>query len=221
MWVAANSWPARGRLAGDAGVAALVAAASPRAHLLWADDLAGQRVVVAASADASGTGGTLVRMWAGAAGADPAVLTPVGLVRDRVTFRDDVVPIAVESGPADGDGPGAVLLLARPTVLEASISPLVEYGRNGGVGRRWTDVVLRDGVATVPLRGPLPPAFRVRVDGYDAGPLGATPLGLRPEPLQPPGRVTGRGARSVRRRVHRAPGLGGAQPRHAGGGGAR
>ncbi len=186
VWVATNTWPARGGLATDAGVAALVAGASPRAHLLWADDLAGQRVVVAASADASGTGGTLARMWAGAAGADPTSLTPVGLVRDRVTFRDDVVPIAVEDGAADGRGPGAVLLLARPTVLEASFSPVVEYNRNGGVGRRWTEVVLRDGVATVPLRGPLPPAFRVRVDGYDGGPLGATPLGLpTPSPSRP------------------------------------
>ncbi len=79
-----------------------------------------------------------------------------------------------------------MLLLARPTVLEASYSPVVEYGRNGGVGRRWTEVALRDGVATVPLRGPLPPAFRVRVDGYDAGPLGATPLGLpTPSPSGP------------------------------------
>ena len=186
VWVAANTWPARGRLAGDPGVAALVAAASPLAHLLWADDLAGQRVVVAASADASGTGGTLVRMWAGLTGADPRSLTPVGLVRDRVTFRDDVVPIAVEGGSAGGKGPGAVLLLTRPTVLEASYSPLVEYGRNGGVGRSWTEVDLRDGVATVPLRGPLPPAFRVRLDGYDAGPLGATPLGLpAPSPSGP------------------------------------
>ena len=186
VWVAANTWPARGRLATDRDVATLVAGASPRAHLLWADDVAGQRVVVAASADASGTGGTLVRMWAGAAGAPAASLTPVGLVRDRVTFRDDVVPIAVEDGSTDGTGPGAVLLLARPTVLEASFSALVEYGRNGGVGRSWTEVALRDGVATVPLQGPLPPAFRVRLDGYDAGPLGATPLGLpAPSPSGP------------------------------------
>ncbi len=186
MWVAANTWPARGGLATDAGVAALVAGASPRAHLLWAGDLAGQRVVVAASADASGTGGTLVRLWAGAAGADPRLLAPVGLVRDRVTFRDDVVPIAVEDRSGDRKGAGAVLLLARPTVLEASFSPLVAYGRNGGVGRTWTEVPLDDGVATVPLRGPLPPAFRVRLDGYDAGPLGATPLGLpAPSPSGP------------------------------------
>ncbi|MFL6080087.1 MAG: hypothetical protein ACJ714_09180 [Ornithinibacter sp.] len=186
VWVAANTWPARGGLAQDAGVAALVAGASPRAHLLWADDVAGQRVVVAASADASGTGGTLVRMWAGAVGADPGSLAPVGLVRDRVTFRDDVVPIAIEARTRSGRGPGAVLLLARPTVLEASFSPVVDYGRNGLVGRSWTEVLLDDGVATVPLGGALPPAFRVHLDGYDAGPLGATPLGLpTPSPSGP------------------------------------
>ena len=184
VWAPTSSWPARGRLAADARVAALVAGASPRAHLLWADDLAGQRVVVAATADASGTGGTLVRMWTGPRGAAADTLLPTGLVRDRVTFIDDVVPVAVEAGPDDEDGAGAVLLLARPTVLEASYSPVVAYARNGGVGRQWTEVGLRDGVATVALRGPMPPTFRVRLDGFDAGPLGATPLGL-PVPDDP------------------------------------
>ena len=184
VWVRTSSWPARGRLAADARVAALVAGASPRAHLLWADDLAGQRVVVAATADASGAGGTLLRMWTGPRGAAADTLLPTGLVRDRVTFIDDVVPVAVEAGPDDEDGAGAVLLLARPTVLEASYSPVVAYARNGGVGRQWTEVGLRDGVATVALRGPMPPTFRVRLDGFDAGPLGATPLGL-PVPDDP------------------------------------
>ncbi len=184
VWTRTSSWPARGRLAADDRVAALVAGASPRANLLWADDLAGQRVVVAATADASGTGGTLVRMWTGPRGAAADTLLPTGLVRDRVTFIDDVVPVAVEAGPDDEDGAGAVLLLARPTVLEASYSPVVAYARNGGVGRQWTEVGLRDGVATIALRGPMPPTFRVRLDGFDAGPLGATSLGL-PVPDDP------------------------------------
>jgi len=186
VWTTSNTWPARGRLATDAGVAALVESASPRAHVLWADDLAGQRVVVAAPADGSGSGGTLVRVWAGSRGADPASLTAVDLARDRVALMDDVVPLAVEAGVDDEDGTGAVLLLARPTVLEASYSPLVAYERNGGVGRRWTKVALRDGVATVPIRGPMPPTFRVHLDGYDGGPLGVTPLGLpTPHPSDP------------------------------------
>lgn len=186
VWTSTNSWPARGRLAADAGVAAVVAGASPRAHLLWADDLAGQRVVVAAPADGSGSDGTLVRMWAGSRGADPTSLTPVDLVRNRVALVADVVVLAVEAGVDDEDGAGAVLLLARPTVLEASYSALVSYGRNGGVGRQWTDVGLRDGVATVPIRGPMPPTFRVRLDGYDGGPLGVAPLGLpTPGPSAP------------------------------------
>ena len=184
VWTRTSSWPARGRLATDDRVAALVAGASPRVNLLWADDLAGQRVVVAATVDDGGTGGTLVRMWTGPRGAAADTLLPTGLVRDRVTFIDDVVPIAVEAGPDDEDGAGAVLLLARPTVLEASYSPVVAYARNGGVGRQWTEVGLRDGVATVALRGPMPPTFRVRHDGFDAGPLGATSLGL-PVPADP------------------------------------
>ena len=163
-----------------------MATASPRARLLWADDLAGQRVVVAAPADGSGSGGTLVRVWAGSRGADPASLTPVELVRDRVALVDDVVALAVEAGVADEDGAGAVLLLARPMVLQASYSALVSYERHGEVGRRWTEVALRDGVATVSIRGPMPPTFRVRVDGYDGGPLGVVPLGLpAPAPSAP------------------------------------
>ena len=186
VWATASTWPARGRLATDEGVVALVAGASPRARLLYADDVAGRRVVVASTADASGVSGTLVRMWTGPRGAAATDLLATGLVRDRVTFVDDVVPVAVDAGPDDEEGAGAVVLLARPTVLEASYSPTVSYARGGGVGRRWTEVALRDGVATVPLRGPMPPAFRVRVDGFDGGPLGVTPLGLPvPDPSTP------------------------------------
>ena len=163
-----------------------MAGASPRARLLYADDVAGRRVVIASTADASGASGTLVRMWTGPRGATATDLLATGLVRDRVTFVDDVVPVAVDAGPDDEEGAGAVVLLARPTVLEASYSPTVSYARDGGVGRRWTEVALRDGVATVPLRGPMPPAFRVRVDGFDGGPLGVTPLGLPvPDPSTP------------------------------------
>ena len=185
-WAMTSSWPARGELAADPGVTALVAGASPRAHLLYADDVAGRRVVVAATADTSGQGGTLVRMWTGSRGAPAGTLVPANLVRDRVMFMD-IVPVAVEAGPDDEDGEGAVLVLARPVVLEARYSPLVAYRRGSvEVGRIWTDVSLRDGVATIPIRGSLPPAFRVHVDGYDGGPLGATPLGLAtPSPSGP------------------------------------
>ena len=184
VWAVTSSWPARGRLATDAGVVALVAGASPRSRLLYADDVAGRRVVIASTADASGATGTLVRMWTGPRGAPAASLLPTDLVRDRVAFLDDVVPVAVDPGPDDESGAGAVLLLARPTVLEAQYSRVVEYARNGGVRRSWAEVPLDDGVGTIALRGPLPPAFRVRLDGYDGGPLGATPLGL-PVPADP------------------------------------
>jgi hypothetical protein len=185
-WAMTSTWPARGRLANDPGVTALVAGASPRAHLLYADDVAGRRVVVAATADTSGVGGTLVRMWAGPRGARAETLADANLVRDRMMAMD-VVPVAVEPGPGDEGGEGAVLLLTRPVVLEARYSPLVAYGRGSvEVGRVWTDVSLRDGVAAIPIRGSLPPAFRVHVDGYDGGPLGATPLGLpTPSPSGP------------------------------------
>ncbi|HYN66196.1 MAG TPA: antitoxin Xre-like helix-turn-helix domain-containing protein [Ornithinibacter sp.] len=184
VWAVTSSWPPRGRLAAEADVVALVAGASPRARLLYADDVASRRVVIASTADASGVTGTLVRMWTGPRGATAAALLPTALVRDRVALMDDVVPVAVDAGPDDEDGAGAVVLLARPTVLEAQYSPVVTYLGNGGVDRRWTQVPLGDGVATVALRGPLPPAFRVRLDGFDGGPLGRASLGL-PVPDDP------------------------------------
>ena len=186
-WARTSTWPARGRLANDPGVLALVAGASPRAHLLFADDVGDRRVVVAATAEASGAGGTLVRMWAGSPGARADALAPGRLVRDRVAFLDDVVPVAVEPAAGNDDGAGVVLLLARPTVLEAQYSPVVAYPRaRYEVARRWSEVALRDGIASIPIRGSLPPAFRVRVDGYDGGPLGSTALGLpAPSPSGP------------------------------------
>ena len=156
----------------------------------------------------AGSGGTLVRMWTGPRGAAadrPAADRP-GARPGHVRGRRRADRRRRRSGRR-GRVPGAVLLLARPTVLEASYSPLVSYARSGGVGRQWTEVLLRDGVATVPLRGPMPPAFRVRVDGYDGGPLGATPLGLPvPDPSAPAGRRPARGPRPVRRGLHRAAG---------------
>ena len=93
----------------------------------------------------------------GAARRRPGSLAPVGLVRDRVTFRTTSSRSPSRPGPTTGRGPGAVLLLARPAVLEARYSPLVAYGAQRRGRPQLDRGALRDGVATVPLRGPLPP----------------------------------------------------------------
>jgi hypothetical protein len=183
-WRSAATWPARGSLARDAGLAALALTASPGARLLFADDLPGRRVVVVGSTDRSGSPGTEVRLWTGREGAAPEELVETSLGRTRVEFADDVVPVVVPA-PAQAGLPD-LLVLARPPVLAAEYSTRVSYLRTGEVNRSWSEVRLTGGVATVPITSPVPPALRVRVDGYDGAAVGAVVVGLGPPDLSAP-----------------------------------
>lgn len=184
VWQSAATWPARGSLAQDAGLAALALTGSPGSRLLFADDLPGRRVVIVGSTNRSGTPGTEVRLWTGHEGAAPEDLVETPLARTRVQFADDVVPVVVPA-PAQAGLPD-LLVLARPRVLAAEYSTRVSYLRTGEVNRSWTEVRLTGGVAKVPLRSPVPPALRVRVDGYDGAAVGAVVMGLGPPDLSAP-----------------------------------
>ncbi|GAA4411086.1 hypothetical protein GCM10023168_31500 [Fodinibacter luteus] len=185
VWTTTATWPARGRLAGDPRLAVLATSASTTARLLFADDVLGRRVVVAATAVA-GPGGSRLLLWAGPEGVAPALLLQSHLVRDRLQFADDVVPLVLTA--PRGGGPAGLLLLGRPTVLVAEHSARVRYTPGGDVERTWDEVALRDGVATVPLGDGVPPALRVRIDGYEGGPLAASVPGLGPiDPAAPLG----------------------------------
>ena len=175
VWRSTATWPARGRLANDAGISDMVRAISPTSRVLFADDLPARRVVVA-RAGGSDVSSTVVRLWTGPHGAGPAELVETPLLRDRVAFADDVVPVVVPP-PAQAGLPD-LLFLARPTVLVGEYSRWVTYARGGDVSRRWTEVQLRDGVARVPISFPVSPALRVRFGGYDGAPVGATVPGL-------------------------------------------
>ena len=183
-WRTTSTWPARGSLANDPEVLGVVRAQAPTAHVLFADDLPGRRVVVASAFEPSGGLGTTVRLWTGPGGGVSGALTEAALVRDRITFLTDVVPVVVPA--ADRAGLPDLLLLGRPHVLTAEYSTRVTYASTGEAMRTWTEVPLDSGTARVPLSTPVPPALRVRLGGYDGGPVGTSPLGLgRPDPTGP------------------------------------
>ena len=181
VWRSAATWPARGRLADDAVLASLVTTMAPSSRLLFADDLPGRRVVVVGKPDEGGTPGLDVRLWTGPEGGGPEVLVETSVGRSRVQFADDVVPVVVPQ-PAQAGLP-ELLLLTRPVVATAEYSTRVSYARTGEVSRTWREVRLTGGVATVPITSPVPPALRVRVDGYDGAAVGAVVTGLGPPDL--------------------------------------
>ncbi len=167
-WASTRTWTARGTLARDPAVRALVEARDPGATLLWAGDAEDLRVVVARR-DLSREGSTTVRVWAGARGAGVAALSEVPLRVEEIEDADDAVALSL---PSTSGTHGLLLLLSRPQVLRCAYSPLVTYTRAGGVRRQWREVGLIDGVSTVGLRRPPGPALRVRLGPFDGPPAG-------------------------------------------------
>ena len=132
-WAMTSSWPARGRLANDPGSPPWW----PAPHRARTCSTPTTSPAAASWWPRRPTPAGWAAPWCGCgpARAVPA-RTPsprANLVRDRMMAMD-VVPVAVEAGPDDEDGEGAVLLLARPVVLEARYSPLVAYG---AAAARW------------------------------------------------------------------------------------
>jgi hypothetical protein len=163
-WASTAHWPVRGGLGGDIGAGQLVAGRSGR--LVWADDIGDQRLALAVVSPSS-TGST-VRLWSGAAGAAAGLLDPVPLAQERVDGAADVVAAAAPTARGS-----LLVVLARPTVEVAELSPVVQPTRRGSVERRWLTIPLRGGVGTVALDAPLGPAARVRCGDFDGPPAGS------------------------------------------------
>ncbi len=165
-WATSSRWPARGALAGDLGVQALVARGGPGTRLLWADDVADLRVVVAATFAEDRPDSTAVRAWTGPPGTAAERLTEVVLGFDAILGVEDVVALGL-------DRPGGAVLVAltRPTERSAAFSPVVRPTAAGSVERTYTMLALADGVGTllVPERWGI--AGRVRVADYDGVPV--------------------------------------------------
>ncbi len=179
-WGSTSSWPARGRLAGDTGVQALVLARSSQAsRLIWADDVGSRRIVIAAVLDASDSLHTVVRAWQGPRGADPTGLADVPLTLSTIGGVRDVVALTLaDRDEAGSSGSSLVIVLGHPTEQDAAYSTLVVPTPGGGVRRRWTPLTLEEGVGVAAVDRPLSPATRVRVGAYDGPPATPDPLWL-------------------------------------------
>ncbi|MBM6401507.1 hypothetical protein [Phycicoccus sonneratiae] len=167
-WRSSGRWPARGTLATDLGIQALVARAAPAARLLFADDVHDVRCVVAKTLlpDDVG-GGTQLQLWAGSVGAPAEQLTMVPLGYSGIYEVGDVVAVGVPHPSA-----GVLLVLTRPSIDLAQYSLTARPTPAGLSSRTWRNVRLEAGVGSVLLDAPAGPATRVRCAGYD-GPLPA------------------------------------------------
>ena len=174
-WASTSTWAARGALAADEAIQALVIARSaPGSRLLWADD-AGDRRIVVARVPPSTLESTAIAMWVGRRGADPGSLEEVPLTVGEIRRTGDAVAAVVPDGSGEG---GLLVLLTRPRVLRSYYSPVVEYLPAGGAHRRWTEVELTDGAGASYVPTPPGPALRVRVGRYDGPPAGPQQVSL-------------------------------------------
>ena len=169
-WESVSRWAARGRLATDPQVQGLVISRSTGGgHLLFADDVAGQRLVVAATLH-PGTSDVIVQAWQGPAGAVPASLLEVPLQSPFVAGGQVAVPLAVPTSPGT-----LLLVLARPTVTGAEYSPTVFPTPAGTIGRSWVPLSLTGGIGVTHWDDEQGPALRLRCAGFD-GPVAGSAL---------------------------------------------
>ena len=205
-WGSTSSWPARGRLAGDTGVEALVLARSTQAsRLIWADDVGSRRIVIAAVLDASESLHTVVRAWQGPRGADPTGLADVPLTLSTIGGVRDVVALTL----ADRDEAGSsrsslVIVLGHPTEQDAAYSTLVVPTPGGGIRRRWTRSRSRRASASRQSTGRCHPrrgSGSGRTTDHRPRPTPCGSAGTRPTPTR------GRSPRAVHAYVERATGI--------------
>jgi hypothetical protein len=167
-WARPSRWAARGRLATDARVQALVVSRSTGfSRLLFADDVSGRRVVVTGTLNA-GTEDLIVQAWHGEQGADPTTLDEVPFQSAYVAENQDAMALTVPRGPGT-----LLLVLARPTAPIADYSRVVTATVEGSVHRDWERVTLEGGIGSTLWPEEVGPALRVRCAGFD-GPAFST-----------------------------------------------
>ncbi len=168
-WRSVSRWSPRGRLASDPRVQGLVVARSEGvARLLFADDVAGRRLVVSGVLNA-GTEDLILRAWQGPPGQDPASLTEVPFQSPFVASAADGVALAFPTAPGT-----LLLVLARPSVTEAAYSPTVAPTVEGTVHRDWSGVPVQGGVGATRWDQDPGPALRARVGAFDGPVVGTT-----------------------------------------------
>ena len=137
-------------------------------RVLWADDVAGRRLVVSGSLNPDTYEDLVLQAWQGAAGADPASLEQVHFKTGLGYENTAVVPIALPTYPGT-----LLVVLARPTTTTASYSPTVLPTGAGVIERAWTNVALNAGIGSTTWAREPGPALRVRCGDFD-GPAAST-----------------------------------------------
>ena len=170
-WAPVRTWPIRGSLADDRTFLDSFREVVSPAAVLYAGDIAADRVVVAWDRDDQGE--ARLTVYAGDRGAPVAALTTIGS-----SGETDPPAVIVRRDPTPD---GWMLLLTRASVRSAQVSPTAQIHTDGTVARAWNTVNLRDGAAIVDLRGAPFSLTRVRVGGYDGG----TTLPARPGTTHP------------------------------------
>lgn len=169
-WASLSRWAPRGRLATDPRVQGLAISHStgvaPR--VLWADDVAGRRLVVSGSLAPDTYEDLVLQAWQGRAGADPASLEQVHFRAGLGYENTAVVPLALPTN--DGT---LLVVLARPTTTTASYSPTVLPTGAGVIERAWTSMALTSGIGSTTWAREPGPALRVRCGDFD-GPAAST-----------------------------------------------
>jgi hypothetical protein len=169
-WASLDRWPPRGSLAADPRVQylAISRATGVEPRVLWADDVAGRRLVVTGSRKPSSSEDLVLQAWQGVAGADPASLQQVHFTTELGYENTAVVPIALPTHPGT-----LLVVLARPTATAASYSPIVLPTGAGAIERAWADVALTSGIGWTTWAQDPGPALRVRCGSFD-GPAAST-----------------------------------------------
>ncbi|PKW26639.1 hypothetical protein [Phycicoccus duodecadis] len=170
VWAFTSRWPARGPLANDAGIRALVTrAGGPGTRLVYAADLPGVRAAVAVVPqvdDTPGLGST-VKLWSGAPGTPAERLAEVPLALQGVYGTSDLVAVGIPAGDT-----GVLLVLTRPTVRSVDFSPVVTLTQGGSIQRIYARLALSAGITAFVLDQRFGTGGRVRAVGYD-GPVPA------------------------------------------------
>ncbi|NHA66650.1 hypothetical protein [Phycicoccus flavus] len=199
-WSSPRSWPARGALAADPRFASvLTSSLATDATLLYAHDVEGLRVALAATDNLDGGSSPAIILWNGPAGTPAERLSRTDVTPDAMYGRDGTRDVVAVGVPHEEDT--LVLVLARPGVGRAEVSGTVDPRPDGTIVRTWTGIELRDGVGTRLVQGPLGVATRLRCDDFD----GALPRVFDASEWDPYGPATAR--RAVLERVAAATGL--------------
>ena len=169
-WASLSRWAPRGRLATDPRVQGLAirGATGVRPRVLWADDVADRRLVVAGSLNPATYEDLVLQAWQGPAGADPASLEQVHFTTGLGYENTAVIPIALSTPLGT-----LLVVLARPTATTASYSPTVLPTSAGVIERAWANVALSSGIGSATWAQDLGPAMRVRCGDFD-GPAAST-----------------------------------------------